>query len=194
MQSASFPGQACAFQDGFAARELARFSGGFPGPRRAHAAVENDAGDRGVFLQEGGQLFRHQAVHHAAHFAVAQFHFGLPFKLRLDQLDRDDGRHALPDILAFELGALALEDIEAAAIVVDHARERGAEADQVGAAFDGIDVVGEGKDVFRIAVVILHGDFDGGVLAHALDINRARGKSVFLFLLRYLTNSMMPPS
>ncbi len=42
---------------------------------------------------------------------------------------------------------------------VDGARQRGAEAAEVRAAIDGVDVVGEAEDVFGVAVVVLQRHF-----------------------------------
>ncbi len=53
----------------------------------------------------------------------------------------------------------------------------------MGAALHGVDVVGKGKDVFRIPVVVLHGDFDGRIAAHALDVD-GLGKERLLVLVQ----------
>ncbi len=101
-------GQARAFQHGLSPRQLARFSRGFSCARGAHAPIQDHAGDGRVFLQELVQLFADQALDHAAHLAVAELHLGLALKLRLHQLDGHNRGQALADVLALQLGAVAL--------------------------------------------------------------------------------------
>ena len=64
------------------------------------------------------------------------------------------------------------------AIVVDGARERGAEAGKVRAAVDGVDGVGEGENIFGVAVVILQRDFHFHGIALAFHVDGRIGKSL----------------
>ena len=66
---------------------------------------------------------------------------------------------------------LLLEHARGAGEIIDGARQRGAEAGKVRAAIDGIDGVGEGKNVFGVAVVILQRDFHFHVVALAFDVD-----------------------
>ncbi len=59
-----------------------------------------------------------------------------------------------------------------AGIVVEATREAGAKARQVGAAIDGVHIVGKGKDGFGIAVGVLQGHLDRGAIHLLLDVER----------------------
>ena len=91
------------------------------------------------------------------------------------QAHRDDGGEALADVLAGEVLVLVLEDACAAGVVVDGAGERVAEALEMGATVNGVDVVGEGERVLRVALVPLHGDVDLAGLAAALEVDGGGG-------------------
>ena len=39
------------------------------------------------------------------------------------------------------------------------------------AAFNGVDIVGEGKNIFAVAVVLLHGDFDADAIFLAFEVH-----------------------
>ena len=105
---------------------------------------------------------------------------GLAFELRLRQLDADHGDQALAHIVAGEILLQVLEQAERLAGGVDGARERGAEALQMRAAIDGVDVVGEGEDGFAVGVVVLQADFDDqAFLLHRLHVNGLFVEDVF---------------
>ena len=70
--------------------------------------------------------------------------------------------------------------------------ERCLEAAQVRAAFEIADVVGEGADVFRVAVVVLDGDADFGLVDAAFDADHVGVNRAFSVRFRCLTNSTMP--
>src|SRR5581483_2904237 len=59
-------------------------------------------------------------------------------------------------------------------VTVDRAGQRRAKADQMGAALDRVDIVGEGKDVLSVAVVPLHGDLDFHAVFFARAMNDFR--------------------
>ena len=81
----------------------------------------------------------------ALDLGVAEARLRLALELRLGQLDADHGDEALADVLAGEVGVVVLEDLLLAGVVVEHARQRGAEAGQVAAAVDRVDRVGEAE-------------------------------------------------
>ena len=100
-------------------------------------------------------------------------------------LDRHDGRQALSHILALEVRVGILEHGRAAliaAVIVDHARQRGLEAHQMRAALGGVDIIGEGVNVLSIAVVILQRGLDGHAVLYALDVNRLREEHLAVFI------------
>ena len=96
----------------------------------------------------------------ALDLGVAQLGLRLALELRLDQLDADDRGQALADVVAGQVRVGVLEHAGLARPVVERARQRGPEAGDVGAAVDGVDVVGEGEDVLGVGVVVLEGDLD----------------------------------
>ena len=48
------------------------------------------------------------------------------------------------------------------------------------AALLGVDVVDEAVDILLIAVVVLHGDLDNGVVLHAVEVDRLLAQGLFL--------------
>ena len=128
--------------DGFArlARGLARAVG-------HHRLIQNGAGDDGVLVEELHELIRDDGVHEGAHGGVAELGLGLTLKLRVGELDGDDGGKTLAAVLAGDLVAL-LDQADLETVGVEHARERGLEAGLVHTALGGVDVVGKGENVF----------------------------------------------
>ena len=62
---------------------------------------------------------------------VAEARLRLALELRLGQLDADDGDEALAHVVAGEVRVVVLEELLLARVVVEHARERRAEAGEV---------------------------------------------------------------
>ena len=89
---------------------------------------------------------------------VVQLAFGLALELRVGEAHRDDGGQALAHVVAGEVGVTLFEDVGLAGVVVEGAGEGAAEAGEVRAAVNGVDVVGEGEDRLGEAVVVLQGD------------------------------------
>ena len=142
----------------------------------------NGLGHGGILFQVGGQFLAHQAVHHAADLAGTELGFGLALELRILHLDGDDGRQALADVLALEVRLVVLEDLVPAAVIVDRPGHSGVEALQVGAAVRRGDVVGEGIDVLRVGVVILHGHFDQDAVLDAFGVDRFREQHLLVLV------------
>ena len=86
-------------------------------------------------------------------------------------LTRDDRDQAFADVVAGEVFLHVLEEAQRLAGGVDGAGERGAEAGEVGAAVDGVDVVGEGEDGLGVGVVVLQRDLHGDVVALGLHVD-----------------------
>jgi len=81
------------------------------------------------------------------------------------------GTLTLMTAVALERLVVLLEDPVRHRVGVDRARERGLEADQVRAALDRVDVVGEGVHVLRVALVPLQRDFHLDAVAPALQVD-----------------------
>src|SRR5467141_5476033 len=104
------------------------------------------------------------------HLGVAELSFGLAFELRLEDLDADHGGKAFADVLASEVRIGLLEDARLARIPIEHVRQRRAEAGQVAAALDGVDRVGESKDVLDERLVVLQRDLNLSPFDLAVDV------------------------
>ena len=165
-------GQAAGIQRGLAARELAGLAGGFAGAGGVNALADDVARDGGVLVEIFAELFVDERFDQALDVAI-ELAFGLPFELRLRQLHGDDGDQSFAHIVAIDgdFVLLLLEHAEGVGEIVDRARERGAEAGKVRAAVHGVDGVGEGENIFGVAVVVLQRDFhfDGVALAFHVD-------------------------
>src|SRR5262249_44779888 len=135
--------------------------------------ADDAARDRGVFIEPFAEALVDDLFDVALDVAV-EFALGLAFKLRLRQANTDYRFEAFANGIAGDADFvfLLLEHAVGGGKVVDGARERGAEARKVSAAVDGVDGVGEGENVFAVAVVVLQRDFDFDVAALALHVNR----------------------
>ena len=98
----------------------------------------------GILLEIRAQTLVHECLHDAGDIGI-QFAFGLPFELRLRQLHADDGDQAFADVITSEIFFYVLEQAHLLAGVVDGAGQRHAEAGEVRASVDRIDVVGEAE-------------------------------------------------
>ena len=103
---------------------------------------------------------------------VEQFELVLAFELGLQDLDADDGGHALAGVVAAEVGVVVLEDALLARVVVDLAGKRGAQAGQMCAAIGRVDGVGKGEDRFVVAVGVLDCGLDVGRFDLHVDVDR----------------------
>src|SRR5581483_2810531 len=66
-------------------------------------------GVAGMLLQPGGELLVDRRLDERADGRVAELGLGLPFELRVAELDRDDGNQALANVLPLEVLVLLLE-------------------------------------------------------------------------------------
>ena len=114
----------------------------------------------GVLLEVVAEPVGDDPVGEGAHVGAAELGLGLALELGVRQLDRDDRREALADVVAREVGVLLLENALLAGVVVDGLGEGGAEALEVHTALLGVDVVRERQRPLRVAGVPLHGDLD----------------------------------
>ena len=171
-QSASLPGQAAGIHGRLAARQLAGLAGRFARARGVDALADDAARHGGVLVEVFAQRLVDQLLDLALDVAI-QLAFGLPFELRLRQLHGDDGDQAFAHVVAGDrdLVFLLLEHSRGAGEIIDGARQRGAEAGKVRAAIHGVDGVGEGKNVFGVAVVVLQRDFHFHGVALAFDVD-----------------------
>src|SRR5690348_2396864 len=167
-----FSRQAARIERRFAARQFAGFAGGFAGARGVNTLADDFSRDGGMLVEILAELFIHELLDESFDVAV-EFSFGLAFELRLRQLHGNDGDQAFANIVAGDgnFVLLLFEHAVGARVIVDGARERGAEAGKMRAAVNGVDGVGKAKNIFRVAVVVLQRDFHFDSVALAFDVN-----------------------
>ena len=159
-------GQGRRLEQALAAGRLARLAGGIARLAGLLRLLDDLASGLRVLLEVIGKAVGHDLERQRAHIGAAELGLGLALKLRIGQLDRDNGRKALAHIVAGQIGVFFLEQVLLARIVVDHAGERGAEALKVHAALGGVDVVGKRHDVLAVAAIPLQGNLDLAHLGH----------------------------
>ena len=128
--------------------------------------------DRRVLLEERAQLVVDDRLDDALDLGVAELGLRLPFELRPRNLDADDGRQPFADVVAADAFLQILREVVLPGVEIDRARQRRAEAREVRAALVRVDVVGEGVDRFRVAVVPLQRDLGVDAVAIALHVDR----------------------
>ena len=153
-------GQGAALERALADDQVARLAGGFAGARGGQRLLDDAPRVVRVLLEVLVEALGERGLDLALDLGVAELGLGLALELRLGQLDADDGGQALADIVAGQVGVGVLEDRVLARVVVERARQRRAEAGEVRAAVDRVDVVGEGEDALGEAVVVLERDLD----------------------------------
>ena len=163
--------QTSAVERALAAGEIAGLARRFTRPRRLDRLVDDLAGNLRVLLEEGAEAFVEKRLHGTRDVGV-ELALGLPFELRLRQLDRDHRHQAFAHVIAGEVFLHVLEQRQLLTGVVDGARQRGAEAGQMRSAIDGVDVVGEAEDGVRVTVVVLERDLHGDAVALGFHVNR----------------------
>ena len=165
-------GQAAGIQRGLAARQLAGLARGFAGAGRVDALADNLPRHGRVLVEIFAELFVDELFDETFDVAI-ELALGLAFELRLRKLYGNDGDKTLAHVVAIDRDfvLLLLEHAEGVRVVVDRARERGAEAGKVRAAVHGVDRVGESKNILGVAVVVLHRDFHVHLLALALHVD-----------------------
>ena len=177
-QSASLPGSA---MPSSAPLRMTR-SRALRAASRARAAVTRFLDDPspvgGVLLEVLDDALGDRLLDDALDVGVAQLGLGLALELRIGQLDADDRGEALAHVVAGEVRLLLREGARLARPVVEDAGQRGAEAGDVRAAVDGMDVVGEGQHVLGEAVVVLERDLDAGAVDDLLDVDGPRVEHV----------------
>ena len=123
-----------------------------------------------MLLKIGGQLLGDDAIHQGPDVGVAQLGLGLTLELGIRQLHGDNGCDTLPAVLAGDL-VVALDDAVFHAVGIEHPGQSRLEAGFVHTALGGADIVGKGQHEFVVPVVVLQGNFCGGIPLAALHID-----------------------
>ena len=153
--------------------EVARLARGLAGARGGQALLDDPAAVGRVLVEVLAEAVGDRGLDLALDLGVAELGLRLALELRVGQLDADDRGQALADVVAGQVAVGVAQHAGTARPVVERARQRGAEAGDVRAAVDGVDVVGEREDVLGVGVVVLEGDLDGGPAFASLDVDRA---------------------
>src|SRR2546423_3565613 len=110
------------------AREVARLAGGLAGTGGLDRLVDDGLCLRGVLLEELAEPAIDGGLHEALDRRVAELRLGLALELRVLQLDRDDRREALPNVLTLEVLLLLLQEALLARVDVQRPGEGRPEA------------------------------------------------------------------
>ncbi len=165
-------GQRAAVERALPADQFLRLPGRFARPRRIDGLADDFFGDRRILFEISPERVVDRRFDDAFHFAVAELGLCLAFELGIAHFHADDRRQAFAHIVAAQGFSLFLEQIVGVGITVDRARERGLEADEMRPAFFRVDVVGERKQILRVAVVVLQRQLENHVGLFDLHINR----------------------
>ena len=161
--------QGGALEGALADDQVARLARCLAGTLGGHRLLDDPSAVARVLVEVLGEALRDGCLDLALDLGVAQLGLGLALELGIGHLDADDRGQALADIVARQVVLGVLDDPLAARPVVEAARQGRAEARDVGAAVDRVDIVSKGKDCLGIAVVVLDGDLDGGRAVATLD-------------------------
>ena len=152
--------------------EVARLAGGLAGAGGGQAFLDDPPAIGRVLVEVLAEAVGDGGLDLALDLGVAELGLGLALELRVGQLDADDRGQALADVVAGQVAVGVAEHAGPARPIVERARQRRAEAGDVRAAVDGVDVVGEREHVLGVGVVVLEGDLDGGAALAPLDVDR----------------------
>ncbi len=158
-------------QSRLAAREVPSLTRGGPSLRGLDGLANDRAGLLRVLLQELGELRVDNRLDEALHARITELGFGLTLELGIGELGRDDGGQPLAHVLAGEVVVLLLELALVAGVLVQRAGQRGAKAGEMGAAVNGVDVVGVGEHRLLVGAVPLHGHLDCALRALAGEVD-----------------------
>ena len=135
-----------------------------------------------MLLQIPGQLLRDHAVRGASGLDVAELLLRLSLELRILDLDGNNGRQTLADIVAGQVRIAVLQNFVLSRILVEGLGQRVVEAHDVHAALGRVDVVHEAVFIDVVAVVVLHGHLNVHIVLRAFKIHdlRIRRRLVFV--------------
>src|SRR5579862_4970727 len=168
-----------------AAHQFAGLAGRLAGARGLNRLGDDLLPVARVRLEVLAEGFADDRLDDALDLGVAELGLGLPFELGLRQLDRQRRGEALPDVVALDGKLAVLDESLPARVVVDRARQRRAEADEVRATLGRVDRVDVGVDVLEISGVVLDRRLDFDALARAADGNGLAEPVLVLVLRRH---------
>ena len=101
--------------------QVAGLARGLAGARRRQALLDDPPTVGGVLVQVLAEAVGDRRLDLALDLGVAQLGLGLALELRIGQLDADDRRQALADVVARQVAVVVLEDGRPAGPVVERA-------------------------------------------------------------------------
>jgi hypothetical protein len=128
----------------------------------------------GCSARNSADLCCDDALDRGLDLAGDQLVLGLRRELRIRHLDRQYRDQALAAVVAGEFDLVLLQHAGLLDVLVDGARQCGAETGEMGAAILLRDVVGEAVDVFLVGIGPLHREIDGDLVGHPADADDAR--------------------
>ena len=164
-------GHPAGLQRALAAHQLPGLFGSGAGAGCLGGLFKNGLCHAGVLLKELHQLGVHHVGNKGADLGIAQLCLGLALELCLLQLDGNDADEALADIGTGKVLVLILQQAVAAAVIVEHTGQAGAEALFMGTAVRGVDVVGKAQQQLVVTGIILQRDLGHAPLGLALEVD-----------------------
>ena len=165
-------GKERAVERALALHQIARLARGLARAERGEALVHDATRVWRVLLEVLTERVVHRRGDLPRDLGVPEPRLRLTFELRLLDLHADDRGETLAHVLGRQVRVRVLQLPVLPRVRVERSRERVAEAGEVGAAVDRVDVVREGVDAFREGVVVLERDLhDGVVLVGLLDVD-----------------------
>ena len=159
-------------QRSFAAGKIAGPPGSLSGPGSLNRLFDNFFADGRIFFQKHVQLFIDQRFNQPLDLAVSQLGLGLTFELGRFDSYADNGGQPFPNIISADFGLKIFGQAAAGCILIQGPGQGCLESDQMGSAFNRVDIVCKGKQFFIIGIVVLNGDFDTDFIFNALNKNR----------------------
>ena len=151
-------GQRAAVERALAAHEIAGLAGRLARTGGVDRLADDAPRHGRVLFEIGAETVVDDRLDNPLHLGVPQLGLRLAFELRVRDLDADDGGQPFADVLAADALFQVFREVVLRRVAVDGARQRRAEAGQMRAALVRVDVVREGVDRLRVAVVPLQRD------------------------------------
>jgi len=138
---------------------------------RQYHLVYNHFGLFGMLFQVIGERFAYSLVYGSHNFVVAEFRFGLSFKLRFGHLDGDNRGQTFAEVVTGNLYLCLLQHLVVLGVFLQSTGQRTAETCQVSTTFNGIDIVYIRVDILIVGSVVHDGHFYRRTLFFGIDVD-----------------------
>ena len=112
-----------------------------------------------MLLQINGKLLRNNALHRSPGFTVSQLLLRLPFKLGLFDLNADDGRHSLPDVISHKVLIRIFDQLIRPGIIVKSFCQGVLKSGKMRSPLRSRNIVYKAVASLCIGIIMLHGHF-----------------------------------